>query len=507
MEPALTTLLLLSAFPALAAVVSSNQTVQTELSFVPGPDQRGTLELFWNCTTTFILCIWTAVHPDVVPVQGGWARVYYKVCLMTWATIIPELMLCKAVVQLRQAWHVLKVWKHRWRGDDDRQKWLGLSGAFFVVMGGYVVELEQPSQLQYIDVSYVEDGKPVTSDRREKPQSIVTTIGAQGFKDLLNDGIIEQRVKDGTLSKCHFDHTRIEDSGKANNIAKLIITVQILWMVIQCIGRKATGLPVTILEVHVLIQISYSVLAYACWWNKPLDIASPIALPLKPDDLLRYNVSQDCKKYFKYPRFMMEESTHRSFTHMWFRAAYDVLVYLPLQYHVEFWGAGLSIINASLHSVVWTYHFPTTAERTLWRIAAIGIGVCPSVVYTMIGKTGFNRHFVRVWYIMRFEDGSCLTILPKALSVMKDACLANIENRGLGDEDKVPPEKDQTPPPLWPENVPYWLRVLLLGLCNLGMLLYVTCILYLTLEAFISLRSLPVGAYATVRWADWVPHF
>jgi hypothetical protein len=31
--------------------------------------------------------------------------------------------------------------------------------------------------------------------------------------------------------------------------------------------------------------------------------------------------------------------------------------------------------------------------------------------------------------------------------------------------------------------------------------------LFLILEAVASLRSLPAGAYDTVRWTNWLPHF
>ena len=36
--------------------------------------------------------------------------------------------------------------------------------------------------------------------------------------------------------------------------------------------------------------------------------------------------------------------------------------------------------------------------------------------------------------------------------------------------------------------------------------LYATARLYLVVEAFISLRSLPLGAYSTPSWVDTLPH-
>jgi len=43
-------------------------------SFVPNPPGRGTLGLVWECLFTNFLCLWTVVHPAVVPpsVERDW---------------------------------------------------------------------------------------------------------------------------------------------------------------------------------------------------------------------------------------------------------------------------------------------------------------------------------------------------------------------------------------------------------------------------------------------------
>ncbi len=55
-------------------------------------------------------------------------------------------------------------------------------------------------------------------------------------------------------------------------------------------------------------------------------------------------------------------------------------------------------------------------------------------------------------------------------------------------------------------KAPYIQRMAILSLCALGGLLYVVARLYLVVEAFSSLRALPVGAFLCPSWLLTVPH-
>jgi hypothetical protein len=64
----------------------------------------------------------------------------------------------------------------------------------------------------------------------------------------------------------------IRDKGKSDIIAKALVVLQAGWFVLQCIARKAEGLPITELE---LVTVAFSMLAFAMfllWWHKPLDV-------------------------------------------------------------------------------------------------------------------------------------------------------------------------------------------------------------------------------------------
>jgi hypothetical protein len=73
----------------------------------------------------------------------------------------------------------------------------------------------------------------------------------------------------GVIQLAHEGHfleiseDAIEDRSKADGIAKTLACVQVLWMVIQCIGRKAGNLPISLLELHTLLHVGCALCMYA----------------------------------------------------------------------------------------------------------------------------------------------------------------------------------------------------------------------------------------------------
>ncbi|OGM41833.1 hypothetical protein ABOM_009649 [Aspergillus bombycis] len=468
---------------------------QPEPAYVAEPDQRGTLTLFWNCFSTFILCVWTAVHPDVLPVKGYWSANVYKFFMMTWAIVIPELVVCMAVEQLLRAIKIRNLWEQSFEGDSEKKYWLGLTGAFFVVMGGYVVETESYNHRANTAQRELPSGKSSRHLQRpntitesfDSPSPLVTTIGPQGFESLLQGGKIRRLIQDGTLQKHHFDQSVIEDKGNANTISKLLVAVQISWMVIQAVGRKLSGLPVTLLEAHVLIQILYSIVAYCCWWAKPLDINRPIPLPLDSADLMGHDLTQPTTNHARDLPFFTEYYEHGGWVYMFFRAAYSVLKYLRRR--IELWASILAITNGGLHLCVWNNYFPTPAERIIWRMSGIGLGIFPTIVYfVMSWNEEFDSFFIKMWYRMRFEKRSRVGMMLRSWSMLWELYHESVYDHSSN------------------RRVPIWLRYFLLGVSIIAMILYVACIFFLTIEAFISMRSLPSGAYRQPRWTGIFPH-
>ncbi|KAF7630487.1 hypothetical protein AFLA_011110 [Aspergillus flavus NRRL3357] len=393
---------------------------------------------------------------------------------MLMAFLCPEFMLCMAATQYFKANKVHRAWLEAWKGKKER-KLLGMSGAFFVVMGGYAV------------------------DSSNQDAGLVTTISADGFISLLENKIIPTRIQDRRLSKSYFERYTIKDKGNSSNLAKTIVLVQIMWMIVQLIGRLSAGLPVTLLEAHVAIQIPFAAVTYAFWWSKPLDVDELIFLPLDGDAMQGHDVRTETRFKRHGQPFITERTSHHSVIHMLFRVWYDITVYFDWQ--AELVSASTAVLNAGLHVIVWNSHFPSPTERLLWRLSAIGIGLSPILVYLAIRKKGIEPYALRYFYEARLIGGSLRSQIVDFLSgfrrTFQDAC---------DQVDLLDPE-DSTKRDGWPDWMPVWCRFMLLSIFVSSLLLYGFSMLYLIIEAFISLRSLPVGAYSIPRWSNIFPHF
>ncbi|KAL8687714.1 MAG: hypothetical protein Q9218_006194, partial [Villophora microphyllina] len=79
----------------------------------------------------------------------------------------------------------------------------------------------------------------------------------------------------------------IKDKSKANALAKGLVLLQITWTVLQCLSRKVVGLPLSVLEVHVLVHAGCALMMYTLWFNKPLDVEASLDVTSRiPDEVL-----------------------------------------------------------------------------------------------------------------------------------------------------------------------------------------------------------------------------
>lgn len=228
-------------YPALAlpaSITNDNVTISTYqtplemFTFQAGPTGRGTVGILISCTATYIFCVWTAVHPDINPRSTLGCRLWYKCVLIVLAVLVPEGLLVCAFGQWREAKKIEQAWRQKGFGDE-----LGMDGAFFVVMGGFLVRTAE---------------KP---GGREKRELYTATLTPTGFLRYLARG---------NIVPSSFDKSAIADKGKASNIAKLLACTQALWMIVQSIARFISHMPITLLEIHVLIQVVCTSFIY--WW-------------------------------------------------------------------------------------------------------------------------------------------------------------------------------------------------------------------------------------------------
>lgn len=103
----------------------------------------------------------------------------------------------------------------------------------------------------------------------------------------------------------------ILDKGKASVLTKLIICGQVGWMVLQLIGRQASGFSMTLIELDTLIHILIAAIVYWLWWHKPLDVCEPILLDISVTGKMESEWSE------RPPHFKSEGVFRRAFDHVW----------------------------------------------------------------------------------------------------------------------------------------------------------------------------------------------
>jgi len=72
----------------------------------------------------------------------------------------------------------------------------------------------------------------------------------------------------GVLDLCRYGYwvyvpkSKIVAKSKADQIQKALVVLQVSWLALQCITRRAYGLPLTLLEVHTMVHVICAVVLY-----------------------------------------------------------------------------------------------------------------------------------------------------------------------------------------------------------------------------------------------------
>lgn len=471
------------------------------------PRGRGTFGIILSCTVTFFFCIWTAVHPNIIAGGTRRNRVAYKAFLMFLSIILPEGLALCAFAQWREAKILLFEWRTKmgipqrtwaeklkfWQTAEDDG--LGLDGAFFVVMGGFVVDLSTTAA--------------VVPDDELGPRW--TTLTSKGFIKYL---------KEGYIHKDTFLHEAIADKGKSSSIAKSIAGVQALWFMAQCVSRWWVGLTVTLLEIHVGIQVIFTMVLFVFWWSKPLDVGVPIKIILRLEDesgektIPNFHITPTFSELdleweeVKSDKYLLDEGTKtQSFITrpsppgllpILAKASHDLLICIN-EGHI---GAGehdsklamafeasMMVIGGSLHAVAWNSEYPTIIECWLWRVCSIGICVLPIVIGLLTVLSQYHLELAMVLWKFQLKKHSFSTLVR----VMYSEAGKSLARHA--------PEGSR------PGSIrKYFLPVVQLSASCITISLYAVSILFITVESYLCLRSPPIDAFLTPLWTDYWPH-
>ncbi|KAF8861532.1 hypothetical protein BDZ45DRAFT_586806, partial [Acephala macrosclerotiorum] len=251
------------------------------------------------------------------------------------------------------------------------------------------------------------------------------------------------------------------DKSKASITGKTLVCIQILWMTAQCIARKAAGYPLTLLEVHTVVHVVCALGLYGFWFSKPLDVTEPTIIDTSMCTEIIAHMVGSCNEpkirgnlpprfYIGTKAYYINSSLEISasdFPH-WGRAGTSC----PTKFDVDVRVRRVLILvlpalYAAIHLSAWKIEFPSRVESLLWKVSCFDLAATSILAFLLFGL------------LQQFENYS-IDILERLTSFA-------------------------------------------LGILALA---YILSRFYIVIEAFISLRHVPIGAYATIPWSQNIPH-
>ncbi|KAI9507069.1 hypothetical protein F5148DRAFT_999850 [Russula earlei] len=341
---------------------------------------RSLWDIFRSCTLTILLCVWVSVHPNIPSPDETWPQVAVRRLGLMLATVfVPEFMVAWALKQRLAAATLAK--EHKGEG------WTTAHG-FFAVMGGF---------MEY------DGNRPV---RVLLPDQL-------GSYSLTGNGDFPRIAK-----------AEIEDRSKGDAVSKTLVVMQTVWFVMQCIARGVQGLPVTELELVTVAFATLNLVMYLLWWDKPLNVRCGVRVYKKrqteqPDEDVDGNVAEPVGFWAalgdavskKLPAAIVRGPLTHEDTE-WHDKPWLVRVVMwPLlkpffifsgeesdswrRVTTFYSGAedtgrddsiAMTVVLATalafggIHCTGWSFTFPSSAERTLWRVASVSITTTPALI-------------------------------------------------------------------------------------------------------------------------------
>lgn len=209
------------------------------VGYVSDPEGRGTPSLVISCLVTLVLCVWSAVHLNVP--RRDQTRLEAIFLILRWVIAgiyAPELVVFAAwrqwssarMLQKNVEESLLTSSKHD-SAPPRRFGWT-MAHSFFACSGGFAFEIDGLADA-------------IHDQPKDESQEVRRlTLTARGVDLLARCGHLPD-----------VDAGQIEDKSKANDLAKAMVLVQATWMLVQAIGRLASRLPVTLLEVNTVAHV------------------------------------------------------------------------------------------------------------------------------------------------------------------------------------------------------------------------------------------------------------
>lgn len=453
---------------------NSTPTAAPSLSrgWVPQPNGRGTLDILQSCLATIILCTWSVLFLNVpAENEGRWERLKAKARWMLFANFFPEVFTGVAAEQWRSACQAVE--------DFAR------------------LEKEWEAALRSVSSS---KETPRTQNNLSRLRRSPWTMRHAFFADM-----------GGVHLKCHefpafpvdshqlvylVEHKHIEypeikakaiwDRNKADTFARILTLIQITWFLIQAIGRGVQHLALSTFELSCLAFVFCSMNTFFFFRHKPRDVETPSVLACNSTVAkILAEAGERPKPYIYTPLDFIKPPISRTslIAPFWFgvRVCFDwgkPADELPVKAFgnssttpprgirvadIAF-GNVFTIAYFGIHLAGWNFTFPTRVEQNLWRVSSLTLlGVLIFYLFAVAFGTVMASRLAR-WLLNNHDATTILgvaNLLPRWVAVLTHSPVFVIYGLARG---------------------------------------------YIIIEGLFALRALPMSAFASVNWSNFVPH-
>ena len=236
----------------------------------------------------------------------------------------------------------------------------------------------------------------------------------------------------------------IEDRSKGDFLSKGIAVLQTSWFIAQCILRGVFNMGLTQLELATLAFSALNIVLSIIWMNKPLAVAYPFQVHLRPSGPLHSPSPQHSspstfrrfRTYF-YIRFKKKglfapiymfiiEPFNVAWSSVKDLITCETLPQVPNQFSVPTFyapsspndilatliGLCVGILFGGIHCVAWYFDFPSNVERYIWRTSAVTITAIPLIFFLIVENVRMQTADAC------FHDFSGLRILAVYISIV-----------------------------------------------------------------------------------------
>lgn len=341
-------------------------TPATLSNYVSSPNTRGTLDILWSSLFTIFACTWTLQHPNVPEqredrdpgllgdIKWGLKGFYRSTIRMAWTVIAPEVVIAAALEDFTCAHG--DSYDMRNQVDSGKGSW-SLTHSFYANMGAFVIRGRVKPR-----------GKPRYHDPYHLTSKGIFALIEGGYIDKLPD-MTEEEIK---------------DKSKGDLFAKMIAVGQIVWSIIQIIGRAARRLPVSPLEVAVVAFAVCAVMIHGLYWHKPQRVGSTTTIHLKEtclteDGAIPEAVLEALKDSQKIER-VFGEFLLRGPPLPGSSISLDSSSGGVEEPFVVMPGA---VVFGAIHAAAWNFAFPSRTELIFWRCASLYTAIVPLCIMMM----------------------------------------------------------------------------------------------------------------------------